>query len=86
MRKISLVVIVMVCALQAMAQFPPRIEDHFWRRKVVNRIDLEEKMNKPLVKQESGYYRGGEDEGEYAGKDGIVSALFTGLRENKFTA
>ena len=43
-------------SLEALAQHPPRIEDHFWRRKVVNRIDLNEKINAPLIKRESPYY------------------------------
>ncbi len=71
---------------QAFAQFPPRIEDHFWRRKVVNRIDLEEKINKPLVEIESGYYRGTDDTLGLPNKDGLVSALFTGLMNGDYPA
>jgi hypothetical protein len=70
---------------QVVAQNPPRIDDHFWRRKVVNRIDLEEKINRPLIKKESSYYRGEEGD-RYTNKDGIVAALFDGLKENKYTA
>ncbi len=86
MKRICFILAFISFSLQAWAQFPPRLEDHFWRRKVVNRIDLEEKVNKPLVKQESGYYRGSEDDSEYAGKDGIISALFSGLKETKYMA
>ncbi|GAB4404183.1 MAG: hypothetical protein OHK0039_04230 [Bacteroidia bacterium] len=68
--------------LQAVAQFPPRPEDHFWRRKVVNRIDLNEKINFPLIRQESGYYV----DGQYAEKNGIIAALFNGLKAGEYTA
>ena len=70
----------------ALAQFPPRIEDHFWRRKVVNRLDLEEKINAPLVKAESGYYRGVEDTTGLPYKDGLINSLFSGLMEGTYTA
>ncbi|MEM7656208.1 MAG: hypothetical protein AAF399_08780 [Bacteroidota bacterium] len=68
--------------LQAVAQFPPRIDDHFWRRKVVNRIDLNEKINAPLIKRESPFY----NDNQYAEKEGLVMALFNGLKANKFVA
>ncbi len=69
--------------LQAFAQFPPRQDDHFWRRKVVNRIDLNEKINAPLIKRESQYYT---DNSTYTEKEGLVMALFTGLKKGKFVA
>ncbi|MFN0202175.1 MAG: hypothetical protein ACKVTZ_11680 [Bacteroidia bacterium] len=65
------------------AQFPPRVEDHFWRRKVVNRIDLNEKVNYPFIMRESKYYN------QYASgveKRGFVSALMNGLKQGKFVA
>lgn len=68
--------------LQAVAQFPPRPEDHFWRRKVVNRIDLGEKINAPLIKRESPFYT----DGQYAEKEGLVMALFNGLKAGKYNA
>lgn len=69
--------------LQSFAQFPPRKDDHFWRRKVVNRIDLNEKINAPLIKRESQYYT---DNSRYTEKEGLVMALFTGLKKGKFVA
>lgn len=69
--------------LQSFAQFPPRKDDHFWRRKVVNRIDLNEKINAPLIKRESQYYT---DNSQYTEKEGLVMALFTGLKKGKFVA
>lgn len=68
--------------VQAMAQFPPRPDDHFWRRKVVNRIDLNEKINAPLVKRENKFYT----EGQYAEKEGLVMCLFNGLKAGKYVA
>jgi len=38
-------------AVQTFTPIAPRPEDHFWRRKVVNRIDLNEKMNAPFIKR-----------------------------------
>jgi len=61
----------------------PRPEDHFWRRKVVNRIDLTEKINMPLVRRESGYYT---DESQFSEKEGLVMALFNGLQEGRYVA
>ncbi len=70
-------------ASEALAQYPPRIEDHFWRRKVVNRIDLTEKINQPLVKRESPFYT---DESQFSEKDGLIMALFNGLKAGKYVA
>lgn len=83
MRKIVLISFLCVCfGLEAFAQFPPRQEDHFWRRKVVNRIDLNEKINAPLIKRESPFYT----DGQYTEKDGLVMTLFNALKEGKFVA
>ncbi len=64
-----------------MAQFAPRTEDHFWRRKVVNKIDLTEKVNQPLVMKESPLYNQ-----HYTAMDkkGIVVALMEGLKRGDF--
>ena len=69
--------------LSAWAQMETRPDDHFWRRKVVNRIDLREKMNAPLIKRESAYYT---DNSQFSEKEGLVMALFNGLKEGKFVA
>lgn len=69
--------------VQAFAQFPPRKDDHFWRRKVVNRIDLNEKINAPLIKRESPFYT---DNSQYTDKEGLIMTLFNGLKQGKFVA
>jgi hypothetical protein len=89
MRKIVLLsMLVAGFTAQALAQqIRPRPEDHFWRRKVVNRIDLDEKINLPLVALESKYYRTNPDGDEvYPEKDGLIAALFNGLKSGAFTA
>ena len=84
MRKYVLVSLILVLfSVEALAQYPPRIEDHFWRRKVVNRIDLNEKINAPLIKRENKFYT---DESQYTGKEGLIMALFDGLKQGKFVA
>lgn len=87
MRKIifiqSLFCLFFLASSQLMAQFPPRVEDHFWRRKVVNKIDLTEKVNQPLVMKESplyNQYHTGMD------KKGVVVALMEGLKAAKYIA
>jgi len=71
-------------SIQAFAQFPPREDDHFWRRKVVNRIDLTEKINRPLVQREGSYYA--PNETGYTENEGLIMALFNGLKKGKFVA
>ncbi len=68
---------------EVLAQNPPRIEDHFWRRKVVNRIDLTEKINAPLTRRENPFYL---DKSQFSEKEGLVMALFHGLKEGKYVA
>lgn len=68
----------------AQAQLTIRSEDHFWRRRVVNRLDLREKINRPLIKHASAYYRDGST--DYAHTDGLVAALIQGLQEGKYEA
>lgn len=64
-----------------------RVDDHFWRRKVVNRIDLTEKINFPLIKREHNFY---DDESQYNSqyteKKGLIVALFNGLKQGKYVA
>ncbi|MDP5171933.1 MAG: hypothetical protein NWR72_16910 [Bacteroidia bacterium] len=69
--------------LSASAQMDTRPDDHFWRRKVVNRIDLREKMNAPLTKRENKFYT---DNSQYSEKEGLIMALFNGLKEGKYVA
>lgn len=68
----------MLLSVQLFAQFAPRAEDHFSRRKVVNKIDLTEKANQPMVSKESPLYN------QYdanAAKKGIVVTLMEGLKK-----
>ncbi|MEL6631232.1 MAG: hypothetical protein AAFQ83_07190 [Bacteroidota bacterium] len=69
--------------LTAFGQFPTRSEDHFWRRKIVNRIDLNEKINAPLIKRESPFYT---DNQQFAEKEGLIMTLFNGLKNGDFPA
>jgi hypothetical protein len=68
--------------LQA-SRIPPRVEDHFWRRKVVNRIDLDEKINAPLREAEDLSLYSNSAHGE---TQGIIAALVNGLKSGKYLA
>jgi len=65
------------------SRVPPRVDDHFWRRKVVNRIDLEEKVNEPLRLAEDRTIYG---DPAMAETNGIIAALFNGLKSGKYLA
>jgi len=65
------------------SQPSPRPEDHFWRKRIVNRISLVEKMNKALVFHESPFYG---NEGKFKENDGLVSTLLNGVKEGKYVA
>lgn len=65
------------------ARIPPRVDDHFWRRKVVNRIDLTEKINEPLTYAENPGLYGNPAYGE---TQGIITALINGLKSGKYLA
>ena len=60
----------------------PRAEDHFWRKKVMSRIDLTEKVNRPLVYHEPNLYTRGSD--HFGNVDGIVVALINGFKDGKY--
>lgn len=65
------------------ARIPPRDDDHFWRRKVINRIDLTEKINEPLTYSENpGLY----GDPAYGETQGIIVALINGLKSGKYLA
>jgi hypothetical protein len=60
-----------------------RREDHFLRRRVVNRLDLEEKINFPLVRAASTY---DVQDGSFRYRNGIVNALVSGLQQGQYVA
>lgn len=62
---------------------PPRKDDHFQRNVVVNRIDMNEKINQPLVYVQSPSLYG---ETDYPETQGLIVALFNGLKSGKFLA
>lgn len=62
-------------------RIPPRTEDHFQRKLVVNRVDLTEKINEPLIAAtNTGLY----GEPKYAENNGLVAALMNGLQSGKY--
>lgn len=84
MKRLTLILTaLLVLAVQAMAQYPPRRDDHFWRRQVINRIDLTEKINAPMIAREGTFYT---DHSQFTEKEGIIMALFNGLKQGKFLA
>lgn len=80
MRKLFLIIITFLGISELYAQYPPRVEDHFWRKKVLERIDLDEKLNAPLIASESKIYT----KGKYGETDGIVRALINGYKDGKY--
>jgi hypothetical protein len=87
MRNLSIIIWPLLGMLfmgEALAQdrAPIRQEDHFYRRKVVNRIDLNEKVNRPLIQRESAIYG---DNGNIQ-KQGLVGALLMGLEQGRYVA
>lgn len=75
----------------AYAQFPPRTDDHFWRKKVVLTIDLREKLNSQIETGQQGYrlYTNYStdpitDKSPFANREGIIVALLKGFKDGKF--
>lgn len=62
---------------------PPRVDDHFQRNLVVNRIDLDEKINRPLVSTTDGGLYG---TNRYPESNGVIQALINGLKSGKYLA
>lgn len=83
-RIVILSLALLVGATSLMAQLRPRDDDHFWKRKVINRIDLSEKINRPLTKRESIFY--GDENDQFTEREGLVMALFNGLKAGRFVA
>jgi len=65
------------------AQVPVRQDDHFFKRRVVNRISLVEKINRPLAYHESNLYS---DNEKFSQQDGIVASLIQGVKAGKYRA
>ncbi|MCS6790143.1 MAG: hypothetical protein NZ580_04100 [Bacteroidia bacterium] len=68
----------------------PRVEDHFWRRKVVLTLDLREKVNAPLILGQVGLntlYSTDPltDKSRFSNREGVVLALLKGFREGKYS-
>jgi Gliding motility associated protein GldN len=62
---------------------PPRVDDHFQRNLVINRIDLDEKINRPLIATtDGGIYSGS----RYTETNGMIQALVNGLKSGKYLA
>jgi hypothetical protein len=90
MKKLSFSILALglLVAAQLPAQIPgtnipPRVDDHFQRNLVVNRIDLGEKINYPLVATTDGALYSGT---RYPETNGIVQALVNGLKSGKYLA
>ncbi len=73
------------------AQFPPRTDDHFWRKKVVITLDLREKINVSLESGQEGYqlYTNYStdpitDKSPYSNREGFIVALVKAFKEGKF--
>jgi hypothetical protein len=62
---------------------PPRVDDHFQRNLVINRIDLTEKINAPIVATTDG---GMYANARYPESNGLIKALVNGLKSGKYLA
>jgi len=80
--KTLIYVLLMGCTLSTFAQHNIPVEDHFWRRRVVRRIDMKEKVNAPMVAHADhvGF------DPHYSEHNGIVVALLNGLKKGRYLA
>lgn len=81
----KLIVIFFACSwigCELMAQVPVRKDDQFWAKRVVRRIDLREKINRPMINHESSYYSGG----KYSERNGLIATLLNGLKRREYVA
>jgi len=83
MKRFLLTLAILAQTAALFAQYPPRRDDHFWRKQVINRIDLTEKANFPLIQREGLFYT---DHSQFTEKEGLIMALFNGLKQGKFLA
>lgn len=85
----SIILVFWLIGLQlVLAQYPPRIDDHYWRRKVHFRIDLNEKINVPIKQAESPLYlpEEGINEGKYTKTAGVVMAIMSAFEKGEIDA
>jgi len=82
--------VVLLWAATLYAQFPPRTDDHFWRKKVVITLDLREKINVPLESGQEGYqlYTNYStdpitDKCPYPNREGFIVALLKAYKDGK---
>lgn len=79
--KLTAFLLLILAAGQLFAQ-TPRTDDHFWKRKVFYKIDLNEKMNVNLIKPESQLY----SKGKYTDTNGMVYSLLEHLQKGDILA
>ena len=87
-RKILLLMMLGIVGSNAWAQIPganipPRSDDHFQRNLVVNRIDLDEKMNQAIISTQDPALYG---QAQYGQTQGLIIALLQGLKRGQFLA
>jgi hypothetical protein len=85
---LSLLALGLVASSPLLAQIPgtnipPRPDDHFQRNLVVNRIDLAEKINSPLIAVTEGSLY---SQSRYQETNGMIQALVNGLKSGKYLA
>lgn len=86
MKKVLIATLFITAAYVADAQVRPREDDHFWRKRVVMSIDLDEKINKSLKESEydNSNYEVGKNKKFGVSTRGIIYALLRGFEENKY--
>ena len=88
MKRFTLFLATAMACTTAFAQIPghdipPRRDDHFQRNLVVNRIDMNEKINQPLVaSQSTSLY----SDPVYPETNGLIVALLNGFKSGKYLA
>ena len=60
-----------------------RDADVFWKKRIVNRISLIEKINRPLVAHADSYFG---DDSPFKETNGLVVSLINGVKSGKYTA
>jgi len=81
---VALHAMILIWAGDLSAQLEIRPEDHFWRKRVVQRLDLGEKINQPLVQAESNYYRASGS--KFPESEGLIRSLINGLKTGEYVA